>query len=171
MASVYVSIGTNIHRYQHVTAALDELQNEFGTLDVSTVYESEAVGFEGDSFLNLVARFDTEWTVGELSLWLKALEDRYGRCRDVAKFSARTLDIDILTYDDLFGEIDGILLPRDEVPKNAFVLLPLSELAGNVVHPAYRKTYRAMWADYDKSQQKLWPVNFTWQETAISKAD
>ena len=168
MASVYVSIGTNIRRYYHVTASLDALQAEFGDLDVSQVYESESVGFDGDHFLNLVARFDTDLSVGELSRWLKALEDDYGRCRDAEKFSARTLDIDILTYDDVCGEADGILLPRDEVPKNAFVLLPLSEIAADVIHPAYNKSYGDMWADYDKDKQKLWTVDFDWQGRKIS---
>ncbi len=170
MASVYVSIGTNINRYQHVTAALDQLQGFFGTLDISNVYESEAVGFEGDNFLNLVARFDTHLPVGELSRWLKRLEDDYGRCRDAEKFSARTLDIDILTYDDLHGEVDGIQLPRDEVSKNAFVLLPLSEIAPDVQHPAYEGSYAQMWENYDKSKQKLWSVDFEWQGQLISKA-
>lgn len=170
MASVFVSIGTNIDRYTHVTAALDHLQAFFGALDVSQVYESEAVGFDGDNFLNLVARFDTQLPVAELSRWLKRLEDDYGRCRDSEKFSARTLDIDILTYDDLLGDVDGIELPRDEVTKNAFVLLPLSEIAADVQHPAYDRSYGQLWADYDKAKQKLWSVDFEWQGQAISKA-
>jgi 2-amino-4-hydroxy-6-hydroxymethyldihydropteridine diphosphokinase len=170
MASVYVSIGTNINRYHHVTVALDHLQSFFGPIVVSNVYESEAVGFDGDNFLNLVAQFETQLPVGELSRWLKRLEDENGRCRDTEKFSARTLDIDILTYDDLQGEIDSIQLPRDEVTKNAFVLLPLSEIAPDVQHPAYDKTYAEMWAEYDQSKQKLWSVNFEWQGKVISKA-
>ena len=171
MASVFVSIGTNIHRYFHVKAALDHLSETFGALDISNVYESEAVGFEGDHFLNLVARFDTDMEVGRLSRWLKALEDQYGRCRNVEKFSARTLDIDILTYDHLVGDIEGVELPRDEIPKNAFVLLPLSEIAGDETHPAYDCNYRDMWLSYDASSQKLWSVDFKWQGKTISSAE
>ena len=170
MASVYVSIGTNINRYYHVTAALDHLNQAFGALDVSQVYESEAVGFDGDHFLNLVARFDTEKSVGDLSRWLKALEDDHGRCRNVEKFSARTLDIDILTYDALTGVVDGVELPREEITKNAFVLLPLSQIAGDIRHPAYAEDYRTMWTNYDKASQALWSVRFEWQGKIISVA-
>lgn len=170
MAEVYVSIGTNINRYHHVSVALDHLKGFFGELVISSVYESEAVGFDGDNFLNLVAKFETRLPVGELSRWLKRLEDDYGRCRDAEKFSARTLDIDILTYDDLQGDVEGIQLPRDEVTKNAFVLLPLSEIAPEAQHPAYDKTYAQMWANYDQSKQKLWTVDFEWQGVQISTA-
>lgn len=170
MASVFVSIGTNIRRYFHVTAALDRLYEAFGPLDVSQVYESEAVGFDGDHFLNLVARFDTDKTIGELSKWLKALEDEYGRCRNVEKFSARTLDIDILTYDHVIGLVDGVELPRDEISKNAFVLLPLSEIAGEEQHPAYAACYSEMWSGYDQKAQKLWSVDFEWQGKKISRS-
>lgn len=85
----------------------------------------EASRVDGDNFYNLVVGIETEFSVGELSSYLKALEDQNGRRRDCPRFSARTLDIDILTYDDAVGTIDGILLPRQETLENAFVLLPL----------------------------------------------
>jgi 2-amino-4-hydroxy-6-hydroxymethyldihydropteridine diphosphokinase len=77
------------------------------------------------------------------------------------KFSPRTLDIDILSYDNLRGNFAGIELPRDEVTYNAFVLRPLSELAPDHCHPVSGKTYRELWAGY-ASEQKLWPVEFRW---------
>ncbi|WP_105102916.1 2-amino-4-hydroxy-6-hydroxymethyldihydropteridine diphosphokinase [Microbulbifer pacificus] len=162
MATVYLSLGSNINREKNLSAGLDALVEAFGDLRMSQVYESEAVGFDGDNFYNLVAAIETSLPVGELALLLRTIEDANGRLRSGPKFSARTLDIDILTYDDLAGEVDGIKLPRGEILKNAFVLLPLSELAPDLVHPLQGKSYQQLWDEYDQASQKLWPVEFDW---------
>ncbi|MGB0733472.1 MAG: 2-amino-4-hydroxy-6-hydroxymethyldihydropteridine diphosphokinase, partial [Pontibacterium sp.] len=114
MANVLVSIGSNQAREKNITASLDALSARFGHLDLSSIYESESVGFQGENFYNLVAQFETNLSVSELSVYLKKLEDDNGRCRTDPKFSGRTLDIDILTYDDLTGNCEGIELPRGE---------------------------------------------------------
>jgi 2-amino-4-hydroxy-6-hydroxymethyldihydropteridine diphosphokinase len=171
MALVYLSIGSNIDRYRHVTSALDALAERFSTLTLSSVYESESVGFNGSPFFNLVVALDTELTVGELSYWLKALEDENGRIRGGAKFAPRTLDVDILSYNDVVGVIDGVELPRGEVLYNAFVLWPLSEIAPDDRHPISQQRYESLWADYDRSKQKLWPIDFTWNGQLISHAE
>nr|WP_284500409.1 2-amino-4-hydroxy-6-hydroxymethyldihydropteridine diphosphokinase [Microbulbifer sp. GX H0434] len=157
-----MSLGSNIDRERHIRSGLDALAAEFGTLRVSRVFESEAVGFDGDDFYNLVVGIHTDLPVGRLALFLRGIEDANGRLRAGPKFSARTLDIDILTYDDLTGTIDGVKLPRGEIQKNAFVLQPLAELAPQHRHPLTGQTFAQMWAEYDKSKQKLWPVEFDW---------
>ncbi|WP_444929494.1 2-amino-4-hydroxy-6-hydroxymethyldihydropteridine diphosphokinase [Microbulbifer sp. SSSA002] len=162
MAQVYLSLGSNINRAQYIRAALDALTEQFGELQVSRVFESEAVGFEGDNFYNLVVGLQTDLPLGQLAPCLRAIEDANGRLRSGPKFSARTLDIDILTYDDLTGVIDGVTLPRGEIVKNAFVLQPLAEIAPQVLHPLAQKTYRQLWDEYDQASQKLWPVEFIW---------
>lgn len=169
MSRVYISIGSNIERYRHVTTALDALETWFGELVISPVYESESVGFEGSDFLNLVVGIDTELTVGELSRRFKQLEADNGRTRSAPKFSARTLDLDILTYNDTAGMVDGIELPRAEILNNAFVLRPLADIAGDELHPVCRQPYRKLWQSYNRDQ-KLWPVNFTWQGRQVSRA-
>ncbi len=171
MAEVFVSIGSNIDRYRHISAALDALADCFGDLQVSPVYQSEAVGFEGDDFLNLVVGFQCDLSVGDLATQLRAIEDANGRSRHGPKFSSRTLDIDILTYDDLTGDCDGINLPRDEITKNAFVLLPLADIAADQQHPLLKIPYGEMWAAYDQASQRLWPVDFQWRGQAISSAE
>lgn len=163
MAQVYVSIGSNIDRYRHIASSLDALASHFGELLISPVYESEAVGFDGDHFLNLVVGFDSDLTVGTLSTLLRGIEYDNGRRRDGPKFGPRSLDIDILSYDDAVGNIDGVLLPRDEITTNAFVLLPLTEIAGESLHPSLLLRYKDLWAAYDQSSQKLWRVNFEWR--------
>jgi 2-amino-4-hydroxy-6-hydroxymethyldihydropteridine diphosphokinase len=165
--TVYLGIGSNVERERHIAAALDALAELFGELKISPVYESEAVGFAGDHFYNLVVGIKTDLSVGELSKRLREVEHNNGRQRGTERFSARTLDIDILTYGNAAGEVDGIYLPRAEVLQNAFVLLPLADIAGDEKHPVAQKTYRELWMSYDRSQ-KLWPIDFVWQGKAIS---
>lgn len=167
MAKVLLSIGSNIDQQRYITAGLDALSKQFGMLLISSVYESVAIGFDGDNFYNLVVGIETELCVGELSHYLKALEDKNGRRRDCPKFSARTLDIDILTYDDTVGTKDGVLLPRQEVLENAFVLLPLAELVPDDVHPVAMLSYEMLWQDYDRDQV-LWPISFVWRGRELS---
>ena len=168
MPQVYLSIGSNINRYQHISASLDALDKRFDGIIISPVYESEAVGFEGDNFLNLVVGFYCHLSVGELAKELRDIEHDNGRRRDGPKFGPRTLDIDILTYGDEVGHIDGVDLPRDEIIKNAFVLLPLFDIAPGDIHPQLGKTYAELWQAYDQSSQKLWPVDFQWRGEKIS---
>ena len=166
MALVYLSLGSNIDRERHIGAALDALGKHFGSLEISTVFESVAVGFEGDSFYNLVVGIHSGLAVGEIAKVLKHIEDCNGRDRSAPRFGPRSLDIDILTVDNLAGEIDGIELPRNEVLKNAFVLQPLAELAADMIHPLTNKTMGQHWQEFDKTSQELWPVKFEWQRSS-----
>jgi 2-amino-4-hydroxy-6-hydroxymethyldihydropteridine diphosphokinase len=161
MACVFVSIGSNIDKEKNIKACLQDLASHFAQLELSPIYESEAVGFSGDNFFNLVAKFTTNLTVGELNLALKAIEDKHGRERSGPKFSGRTLDIDILTYDNLVGVVDGVVLPREEITQNAFVLLPMNDIAADVLHPELKVTYARLWFFYDKDKQNLWQVELS----------
>lgn len=167
--SVYISIGSNIDRERYVSAALDALVVWFEELQISPVYESEAVGFNGSPFLNLVVGIKTSLSVGELSRAFKQLESDNGRRPGALKFSARTLDLDILTYGEAVGQMDSVELPRGEILRNAFVLRPLADIAPDVKHPICRKNYRELWQAYS-TDQKLWPVDFSWQGRVISQA-
>ena len=167
MNRVYISIGSNQNTSANVRAALDALFERFGPLTVSSVYESEAVGFEGENFLNLVVGLDTGEPVGELVEWLKQVEDDNGRERGRPRFSSRTLDLDVLTYGDRTGIIDGVELPRSEILRNAFVLRPLAEIVPEGVHPSTGWTYAELWHAYERDQ-RLWPIEFNWQGQRIS---
>lgn len=165
MARVYVSIGSNIDRERHVLAALDALADALGALTVSSVYESEAVGFCGDNFLNLVVGFDSGRSVSELYHLLRQIEADNGRIRHGAKHLSRTLDLDLLLYDDLVCD-QPTQLPREEIVNNAFVLWPLAEIAPKRKHPLNGLTFAQLWEAFDKKSQRLWPVPFQWPRPA-----
>ncbi len=110
MAVVYLGVGSNIERERYIIAGLDALERLFGALVLSPVYESDAIGFEGEPFYNLVARVETDLEVGELQKALRHIEYEHGRLQNASRFSARKLDIDILTYDDRVGVVEGVLV-------------------------------------------------------------
>ena len=160
MPSVYLSIGSNVDRRHNVKSCITSLKAIFGNLSMSPVYESDSVGFEGDNFYNLVVGVETNLRVGEISTILKKIEDQHGRDRKAPKFGPRTLDIDIITVDDMVGEVDGIKLPRDELLKNAFVLLPMAGRIGEQLHPEPGLSYQSHWERFDKSKQFLKEIDF-----------
>jgi len=167
MTRVYLGVGSNIERERYITAGLDALEGLFGPLALSPVYDSAAIGFEGQPFLNLVAGVDTALDVGDLARRLRHLEFEHGRPPNASRFSARQLDIDILTYGDASGLIGGVELPRGEILENAFVLCPLADLAPDDIHPVAGRTYRELWQNYDKSSQALVKVEFEWRGRMI----
>ncbi len=114
------------------------------------MYESEAVGFTGDAFYNLVAEANTDLSVADCVAAFKAIEQKYGRPATSPKFCGKRLDLDLLTYDQLVCKTP-VELPRDEITKNAFVLLPLSELAPKQISSADRLELSA---DVAKLQRK-----------------
>ncbi len=160
MARVYISIGSNIDAENNIRKAVRALEEEYGRLILSSVYESEAVGFEGDNFLNLVASLKTDQDVHQVADKLRQIEDDNGRDRTAERFSPRTIDLDLLLYDDLVLNEANLQLPRDEITKNAFVLLPLEEIAPQLIHPLSGKTMCDHWLNFDKESQKLWAVPF-----------
>lgn len=161
---ILISVGSNINKEHNTERGLNALYQCFGELITSTIYESEAVGFSGDNFLNLVVLAHTPWSIEEVCACLKTIEDKQGRTRDV-KFGNRTLDLDLLTYDNVVTN-KPVVLPRDEIAYNAFVLKPMAEIVPQQVHPSSQKTYDTLWREFlahsNNNQQRLWPSGFTW---------
>lgn len=160
MAKIYISLGSNIDRDRNTRAGIQALRERFGELKLSSVYESEAVGFEGDAFYNMVIACDVDEDVHSANRALAEIEDAHGRDRSGPRFSSRTLDLDLLLYDDLVLDEKGLRLPREEILKNAFVLWPLAEIAPELVHPVVEKTYAELWAGFDKSKETLSPIEY-----------
>ncbi|MBN8262456.1 MAG: 2-amino-4-hydroxy-6-hydroxymethyldihydropteridine diphosphokinase, partial [Xanthomonadales bacterium] len=121
------------------------LRARFGALQVSRAYRFPAVGFAGGDFLNAAAAIDSDLDPFALNDWLHALEDAHGRDRSGPRYGDRTLDIDIVFYDDLVLEGPGHLrLPRDEL-RHAFVLKPLAEIAPDFVDPGSGRPLQVLW--------------------------
>ncbi len=154
----WLSLGSNVDPRRQIAAALTALRQRFGELVISPVYESEAVGFNGDNFHNLVVGIETELQAPELVRVLRQIETVQGRVRGQEKFAPRPLDIDLLTYGERIIDQDGVQVPRDEILRYAFVLLPLSEVAPYERHPIDGRTYRELWAGFDAAKQPLWRV-------------
>lgn len=159
MSQIYISVGSNIDKQRYISNALNALEETFSEVIISSIYESEAVGFKGTNFYNLVVGAQTSQSLEQVVEALKRIEQDNDRVRSAAKFSPRTLDLDLLTYDDIIAE-QPAQIPRDEITKNAFVLWPLAEIAPTEQHPVSQLSYHQLWQQYDKQKQKLWTVPF-----------
>jgi 2-amino-4-hydroxy-6-hydroxymethyldihydropteridine diphosphokinase len=147
MHRAWLSLGSNLDAERNLRAALAELRARFGEVLVSPAYRFAAVGFEGPPFLNLAVGIETDLDPFALNDWLHALEDRHGRRRDVPRFSSRTLDVDIVLFDDLVLEgRDHLEIPRKDLAE-AFVLKPLVDIAPTLRHPLSGKTLTEMWRE------------------------
>ncbi len=163
MTRGYISIGSNIDKDKNILASLQTLENLFGELIISSIYESEPVGFSGDTFYNVVVGFDSELDVKTVAKLLRDIELAQGRTRDCKKFSARTLDLDLILFGDLVLSDGCLQIPRDEIEHYAFVLEPLAEIAGSLQHPVSHKSYSELWESFDKSNLEQKKVTPPWQ--------
>ena len=158
MPRAWLSLGSNIDRRRNILGAVKALERQFGDLVISRVYESEAVGFDSAPFFNLVVGIDTGLPPPRIQEILRAIESDHGRERRSGELTARTLDIDLLTYGDQVIDTGQLRLPRDEILRYAFVLRPLAEVAPKERHPEHGKSYAELWAAFDSGTQPLKPV-------------
>jgi len=164
---IYLGLGSNIDREAHLHAGLDALAGFVQDIRCSWVFESQPVGIKSGPFFNLVVTGLTDLPLLELDRRLKFIEADNGRY--APERVGLPLDIDVLLYGDLAGNFDGLVLPRAEILKNAFVLWPLALIAPEVVHPGVGKTFAALWAEA-RIDQVLAPVAFSWRGEQLTPA-
>ena len=146
MSRAYLSLGSNLEPMVNLRSAIDALRGRFDTLLLSPVYRTRAVGFEGNDFFNAAAVVETDLEPLALNDWLHALEDAHGRDRSGPRHGDRTLDIDIVLFDDRVLSGPGNLqIPRAEL-QHAFVLKPLADIAADVKVPGDGRTLAQLWA-------------------------
>ncbi|MDN6862011.1 MULTISPECIES: 2-amino-4-hydroxy-6-hydroxymethyldihydropteridine diphosphokinase [Pseudomonas] len=160
LTQIYLGLGSNIERERHLRAGLDALAGFLVDVRCSAVFESQPVGIKSGPFFNLVVSAYTDLPLKELDRRLKLIEADNGRYAPDRK--GLPLDIDVLLYGELVGNFDGLVLPRAEILKNAFVLWPLSLMAPDRLHPEAGKTMAHLWRD-SHIDQVLAPVAFEWR--------
>ena len=153
MQDVYLSIGSNIEPERYIPAALKDLEQAFGPMLLSSIYETEAVGFLGPAFHNLVGGFKSNLDPKVIAETLRHIESCHGRSRDSQKFSSRTLDLDLILYGQEIIREGLVNVPREEITKYAFVLKPLAEIAGSLKHPEAGRSYSELWNAFTSNQK------------------
>ena len=121
----YLSLGSNINPESNLDLAISALNQILTETERSSIYKTQAEGFEGDDFLNLIFSGVSSLAFEDLNKKLKDIEDSSGRDRNAQKFSSRTLDIDIVLQ---LNDDEEILFESDEIAKYRFVSEPLEEL-------------------------------------------
>ena len=149
MADVYVAAGSNVEPIRYLCRALDALQAAFGPLTVSPAYRNRAVGFEGPAFVNLVVGFATDESPAQVRSRLQQIESLCDRPRDAPKWAPRTMDLDILLYDSLVSDEPGLVLPRPDLVRRAYMLKPMADITPDLRHPTLQKTMRELWEASD----------------------
>lgn len=159
MAAVYLGLGSNIDAERNLRLAVAELRRLFGTLKVSPVYRSTALGFEGPDFLNLVVALEAEADPFEIIEHIERIHAMAGRRRGPEKFSSRPLDIDLLLYGSRVDPEPPLRLPRRDILEHGFVLRPLADVAPGLVHPLTGRTIAEHWQEFDVDSHPLTRVD------------
>ncbi|HLP16528.1 MAG TPA: 2-amino-4-hydroxy-6-hydroxymethyldihydropteridine diphosphokinase [Bacteroidota bacterium] len=140
---IYIGLGSNVgDRFRHLCDAVRELGKLEGTCvtALSSIYETEPVGVENQElFYNAVAELRSALEPTALYHELKRIEREIGR-RPTFRYGPREIDLDLLLYGSRTIENEWITVPHKEVQTRRFVLTPLAEIAGGVMHPVFRKT-------------------------------
>ena len=150
-----MSLGSNIDPEKNLRLGVAELRRRYGHVDVSAVYRNQAVGFEGDDFLNLVAGFESDDSPLAICEAIELIHNVAGRNRKGGKWESRPLDIDLLLYNDRVIDDRPVRIPREDVLEYSFVLRPLAELAPDLVHPVTGRTVLEHWQEFDASSHPL----------------
>ena len=155
MHQVAISIGSNLERTKNIKKAVFNLEKVFGSLFCSPVYESDASGFLGPRFYNLVVVFETDMEVKAVHEQLRIIEISQGRTLKSNQVGSRTLDLDLLLYGDLVLYDIGLDVPRKESLDHSYILKPLADILPNFCHPVTGERFLDSWMGYDLDQEPL----------------
>jgi len=159
MSLVYLVLGGNQgNRTEIFSKAIDLVTSEIGQKRaISSIYESESWGFDSDLFINQVIAIDTILSPERVLSLAQQIENSLGRVRKSSGYEARTLDIDLLYYDEIVVDNEILTLPHPRIPYRRFVLLPMAEIAPNLKDPLTGLTIQQMLHNC-KDLSKVWPL-------------
>ena len=146
MSKIYLSIGSNKgNRYSQIKEALKLIREDLGEIiSISKIYETKSWGFESEKFLNLCIAIKSELSPDKLLFSINNIEEKIGRKRDSKKVNAREMDIDIIFYSNKIVNQTELIIPHPRLELRNFVLVPLSEIASDFVHPILLKSVKEL---------------------------
>ena len=162
MTQVLVAAGSNVEPLANLRRALDSLAAHYPALRRSTAYRNRAVGFEGEDFINLVVGFDTDDDVRAVIEHLHEAETLCGRARHAPKWAPRSMDLDILLFGDRVCDEPGLVLPRPDLVRRAYMLGPAAEIAPDTVHPTLGVTLAELWRNFAQDEHPMTAVELEW---------
>ncbi len=158
MARAYLGLGSNIDAEDNLRLGIEELRSRYGSVELSAVYQSAALGFDGDDFWNMVVGLSSDESPLEMHRQIEEIHSLSGRRRGADRMTSRPLDIDLLMYGDIISAEPALRLPRQDILKYSFVLRPFAELAPDALHPETGRTLAAHWRDFDTERHPLTAV-------------
>ncbi len=141
--TTYLSLGSNLgNKLENLQGAIDEINQEVGHVKkVSSVYKTKSWGFKGEDFFNICLEVSSSLSPEKMIQTVIQIENKLGRIRNKeASYSDRKIDIDILLFDDEIIFYNELKVPHPDMLQRKFVLVPLTEIAPNVIHPIAKKT-------------------------------
>ncbi|QQX77955.1 MULTISPECIES: 2-amino-4-hydroxy-6-hydroxymethyldihydropteridine diphosphokinase [Aequorivita] len=164
--NVYLSLGSNMgNRSEYLQNAVNSLFEEVGSIvKISSVYQTPAMGFDGDPFLNCAVWLQTNLKPATVLKSILQIEKTMGRKRNALQaYTSRPIDIDIILIDDLIIESEKLTVPHPEMQKRKFVLQPLADLNSHLIHPVFEKNIIKILAESEDSsvlqKQSKWLTN------------
>lgn len=155
---VFVAAGSNVEPEKNLARACAEIRHSWPDAHFSRAYRNAAVGFEGPDFINLVVGFTTAQPLAAVIARLHQIETQCGRPRYAPKWASRTMDLDVLLYDDLVEKTAEYTIPRPDLLKRPYMLAPMAEIAPDVIHPTAGKTIAVLWKEFDRDGHTMTPV-------------
>lgn len=137
-STTYLSLGSNVgDRTDNLKNVINSIENLVGKVNkISKFYENPAIGFDGDNFVNICVEVVTHLSPNELLNSLLKIENEYGRKRlKSGEYSSRIIDIDIIFYEDLIINQNGLVIPHPRMQSRHFVLTPMCDLNPDFIHP------------------------------------
>ena len=159
MNKVYFLLGSNLsNRFSLLNQARMLISEKIGTIGLASgIYESAPWGFKAETaFLNQTILVETHLEPLNILEVINKIENQLGRIRRSASYESRTIDIDILFYNDENINLPHLVIPHNQLHNRKFTLVPLIEIAANFVHPIFNKSIEELLRDCeDQSEVKL----------------